>query len=187
MQHRRCPLLSCTDLKRNSITMSDSLRTTIHNTAQAIGEQLQFMQATISTAESCTGGMLASSLCAVAGASGWFDTGIIAYTYESKQKHLGIAPDILNQGLVTQATAEAMATNICKISETSYALSTTGVCGPSESEGYPPCHVWIAIVTPSGIQSRLIKSEDRGREENILTVTLAALELLLQHLTTPPS
>lgn len=165
--------------------MSDHLRTTIHDTARTIGEKLQLMQAKVSTAESCTGGVVASSLCSVAGASGWFDTGIVAYTYESKKDRLGISSDILDQGLVTQATAETMATNIRNISRTDYAISTTGVCGPSESEGHSPCHAWIAIATPSGVKSRLIESEDRGREENILTVTLTALEFLLHHLTHP--
>lgn len=164
-------------------TMSDLLKTAIYETARNVGEELQRMQAKVSTAESCTGGVVASSLCAVAGASGWFDTGVVAYTYESKKNRLGIPSGILDQGLVTQATAEAMATNICKISGTDYAISTTGVCGPSESEGYSPCHAWIAIATPSGVKSRLVESEDRGREENILTVTLTALEFLLHHLT----
>ena len=166
--------------------MSDHLRKIICDTAHTIGEKLQLMQAEISTAESCTGGVVASSLCAVAGASGWFDTGIIAYTYESKRNRLGIPTDILDQGLVTQATAEAMAIGIRKLSGTDYAISTTGVCGPSESEGYSPCHVWVAIATPSGVRSLLIESEDRGREENILTVTSAALEFLLNNLINPP-
>lgn len=162
--------------------MSDPLRESIHHTAEKIGERLLLKQSKVSTAESCTGGTVASSLCAVPGASQWFDTGIVAYTYESKSRQIGISKEILDKGLVTQATAEAMAKRMLRISGSDYVIATTGVCGPSESEGHAPCHVWVAIGLPTGAQSRLITAEDRGREGNILFVTMSALNFLLENL-----
>ncbi|MDO4695181.1 CinA family protein [Porphyromonas sp.] len=158
--------------------MSD-LRRNIYEIANAIAERLSSTASTISVAESCTGGAIASSLCAISGASGWFDTGIVAYTYESKKNQLNIPQSILDKGLVTRETAEAMAINVRSLSSTVFSIATTGVCGPTENEGHAPCYVWIAVASADGVYSYLYQSTDAGREQNILSTTEASLTLLL--------
>ena len=132
----------------------------------------------LATAESLTGGQIASALTAVPGASEWFHTGVVTYTKESKQKLLGIPSEILDKGLVTEVTARAMAGGVARLSGADYALSTTGVAGPSSSEGHPPLTVWIGLKTPLGTEARLIEAEDKGRVANQARAVLEALSLL---------
>lgn len=132
----------------------------------------------LATAESCTGGQVASALTSVPGASEWFHTGVVTYTVESKRKILSIDPQILSAGLVTEETAKAMAEGVAKLSGADYALSTTGVAGPSPSEGKDPLTVWIGIRTPLGTTAKLFQAKDKGRTENQTLATLEALTSL---------
>lgn len=132
----------------------------------------------IASAESCTGGRVASALTGVPGASEWFHTGVVSYTKESKRTVLGISTEILDPGLVTGATAKAMAEAVAKLTGADYTVSTTGSTGPSASEGHPPLTVWIGIRTPLGTSAKLITAEDRGRSSNQDRATLEALTLL---------
>lgn len=132
----------------------------------------------IASAESCTGGRVASALTGVPGASEWFHTGVVTYTKESKRAVLGISPKILDQGLVTEATAKAMAEAVARLTGADYAVSTTGSAGPSASEGHPPLTVWIGVRTPLGTSAKLIERDDKGRQANQDTATIEALTLL---------
>lgn len=156
------------------------LREYIAETAVKISHKLGRSGRRMATAESCTGGRVAASLCSVAGASAWFDTGVVAYTYESKREILGVPQEVLDLGLVSELTAKTMAKRIQHLRDCDYAVSTTGVCGPSYSEGHAPCYVWIAVASPDGIETRLVSEEDQGRESNVLAATASALELLLE-------
>ncbi|MDO5036483.1 MAG: CinA family protein [Porphyromonas sp.] len=133
----------------------------------------------LATAESCTGGLLAHQLTSVPGASEWYHTGVVAYTEESKRQLLGLTDEELRGGLVTRDCAEAMARRVAALSGADYAISTTGVCGPAVSEGYPPCTAWIGVATPTGVFSTLYTSEDMGRSRNKELVAYAALDFFL--------
>ena len=99
---------------------------------------------TIATAESCTGGLLASRLTDFAGASNYFKGGVVAYTNEIKKSVLKV--ETLDEfGAVSSQTALEMAKNVREIFKSTYGLSTTGVAGPSTSEGKPVGTVFIAI------------------------------------------
>ena len=132
----------------------------------------------IASVESCTGGRIASALTGVPGASEWFHTGVVTYTKESKRRVLGIPPEILDRGLVTEATAVAMAEAVARLTGADYAVATTGSTGPSASEGQAPLTVWIGIRTPLGTSAKLIRAADRGRSSNQDRATLEALTLL---------
>lgn len=86
---------------------------------------------TISTAESCTGGLLSGKLTDVEGASDVFKLGLITYSNESKQKLLGVQRNTLEKyGAVSHQTAEEMAHNVRKIANTDFGISITGIAGP---------------------------------------------------------
>ncbi|MDO5016774.1 MAG: CinA family protein [Porphyromonas sp.] len=144
-----------------------------------IAALLRGERATVATAESCTGGRIASFLTSVAGASEWYNGGIVAYTKMAKQEVLGVPAVELADGLITERCAKAMATAAADRLDSNYAVATTGVCGPTPSEGHRPCTAWIAVRSPKGIETRLFRMEDLGRQANIETVSRVALQMLL--------
>ncbi len=101
---------------------------------------------TVATAESCTGGLLASHLTDFAGASNYVKGGVVAYTNEIKKSVLRVKAETLeNFGAVSSQTALEMATNVREIFKATFGLSTTGVAGPSTSEGKAVGTVFVAI------------------------------------------
>lgn len=147
-----------------------------------IAAQLIGLKAQMASAESCTGGLIATSCTALSGASEWFDTGVVTYTRQSKKGVLGLLERDIRDGLVTESTAISMCEHVAEISRSDFAVSTTGVAGPSESEGYKPCAAWIAAHTPMGTVSRWIEHEDEGREANRAHIALEALTLLSEEI-----
>jgi nicotinamide-nucleotide amidase len=100
---------------------------------------------TISTAESCTWGLIADRITNIPGSSGYFERGMITYSNDSKTGELGIPPGLIIQhGAVSREVAEAMASGIRKISGSDIGLSTTGIAGPSGGTSEKPVGlVWI--------------------------------------------
>ena len=101
------------------------------------------MHATLSVAESCTGGMLGERITAVPGSSDYFVGGFITYTNAMKMDLLGVSPEMLREhGAVSKETAEAMAMGARRRTGSTYALSVTGVAGPDPVTKRPrraPC------------------------------------------------
>lgn len=86
----------------------------------------------ISTAESCTGGMVASALTDLAGSSAWFDRGFVTYSNEAKCDSLGIDMQLIQtQGAVSEEVARAMAIGTITHSQADVSLSISGVAGPT--------------------------------------------------------
>jgi len=101
----------------------------------------------IATAESCTGGLIASRLTDISGASNYFKGGVIAYTNEIKKSILRVKSETLEKfGAVSSQTAMEMASNVRKIFSATIGLSSTGVAGPLTSENKPVGLVYVAIV-----------------------------------------
>jgi nicotinamide-nucleotide amidase len=98
---------------------------------------------TVATAESCTGGLLASLLTDIEGASHGFDRGFVTYEDKAKQELLGLTPEMTERnGAVTAAVARAMAEGALQNSHADIALSVTGFAGPAgpgEEEGLVHC------------------------------------------------
>ena len=102
---------------------------------------------TVATAESCTGGLLASRLTDVSGSSDYVKGGVVAYCNEIKRDILHVKSETLEKfGAVSRQTAEQMATNVRTIFNATIGLSTTGVAGPLSSEGKPVGLVYVAAV-----------------------------------------
>ena len=104
---------------------------------------------TLSVAESCSSGLIASELTSIAGSSSYFRGGIIAYNDEIKVNILGINNDtIIKESSVSTIVAELMAKNVAKKFKTDFAISTTGYASPSSQNTSPVGTVFIAVKTP---------------------------------------
>jgi nicotinamide-nucleotide amidase len=103
---------------------------------------------TISTAESLTGGGLASAITDVAGSSKVFLGGIVSYSDSSKTKFLAVAKRILTKHTaVSEEVAKLMVESVRAQFKSDYAISTTGVAGPGKAYGQKAGTVWIAIAS----------------------------------------
>ena len=134
---------------------------------------------TISLAESCTGGLLASKLAAIPGISSVFDRGVVSYSNQSKVDHLGVSPETLNSyGAVSRETALEMAQGIRKVSGTDIGLSITGIAGPDGgTEEKPVGLVYIAIADKAGVLCKELRLwGERNRIRNV--ATLHALDII---------
>lgn len=137
---------------------------------------------TIATAESCTGGLLASRLTDFAGASAYVKGGVVAYTNEIKISVLNVKRETIEQfGAVSEQTALEMATNVRKIFSATIGLSTTGVAGPSQSENKPVGLVYVAAV---GEDFSIVKEFHftGTRSEIKAQASDAAFEILMERL-----
>ena len=104
----------------------------------------------ITVAESCTGGLLASTLTDIAGASDWFDQSWVTYANDAKTRVLGVTPDTLERkGAVSAEVAIQMASGALARSTADIALSVTGIAGPGGgSEEKPVGTVYMAWQFP---------------------------------------
>uniref|UniRef100_UPI004055CD92 CinA family protein n=1 Tax=Agathobacter sp. TaxID=2021311 RepID=UPI004055CD92 len=94
--------------------------------------QLSEKNAKLAVAESCTGGMVASYVCDIAGISAYFEEGYVVYSVDAKVKNLGIARELIETyGVVSTQTAEAMAVGAAEAANADCAVATTGVAGPA--------------------------------------------------------
>ena len=138
---------------------------------------------TISTAESCTGGLIANSLTNISGSSDYFDRGIVSYSNGSKIELLEISEDMLKKyGAVSEQVAKAMAEGIRKISNVDIGLSTTGIAGPTGGTKEKPVGlVYIAIATSKNTEiKKFIFSGDRMQNKE--DTCNAALEIILEYI-----
>lgn len=105
---------------------------------------------TLATAESCTGGVIASRFTALPGASAYFRCGVVAYSNEAKADVLGVhAADIARYGAVSEQVARQMAEGARRIAHADFAVATTGIAGPTGGSPEKPVGtVWIAVATP---------------------------------------
>jgi nicotinamide-nucleotide amidase len=112
----------------------------------AVGTLLAERGLTLAVAESLTGGLVASRVVNVAGASAWFRGGVVAYDEEVKVALLGVAPG----PVVSARCAQEMAVGVARALGADVGLSTTGVAGPDPLEGHPPGTVFIGLHLPAG-------------------------------------
>jgi nicotinamide-nucleotide amidase len=111
---------------------------------------------TITTAESCTGGLIAASITEVPGASNVFEAGFVTYSNKMKQEMLGVSGEALeSHGAVSEPVVRQMANNALAKTEANYAVAVSGVAGPDGgSEEKPVGTVWLAWGSPGNIKSR---------------------------------
>jgi competence/damage-inducible protein CinA C-terminal domain len=139
---------------------------------------------TLSTAESCTGGLLSEKITSVPGASEVFKFGAITYSNESKENILGVSSEIIRKhGAVSEETAREMAMNVKNISKTDYGLSITGIAGPSGGTIEKPVGlVYIGLAYKDEIYVKKLISNG-NRDKVRLNSAMHALDMLRRHLT----
>ncbi|HDR91199.1 MAG TPA: nicotinamide-nucleotide amidohydrolase family protein [candidate division Zixibacteria bacterium] len=144
-----------------------------------IGKILESKGKTLACAESCTGGLLASRIVDVSGASGWFMGSAVTYSNEAKAQILGVSrDDIACYGAVSPQVAAQMAEGAAKIYGADYAMSTTGIAGPSGGTPEKPVGtVFYALRTPDRILVRKNRFT-RGREDHRWRTSQAVLVML---------
>ena len=148
----------------------------VHNTLIERGK-------TLAVAESCTGGAIASKFTAMAGASTYFMAGVVSYSNESKRDILGVnMDDIIRYGAVSEQVAVQMAEGVRKVTQSHYAISTTGIAGPTGGSAEKPVGtVWIGIATPTR-SFAVLKNCGTDRSQIIQRATAYAIRLLLDEL-----
>lgn len=125
---------------------------------EAVGQLLLERAATVATAESCTGGLLAQLLTNVSGSSGYFLRGWVTYANQAKVEELGVPVELLEaHGAVSEPVVQAMAEGARRIAGTTYALAITGVAGPTGGTPEKPVGtVWLGLAGPAGTRTRKI-------------------------------
>ncbi|MBC7586953.1 MAG: CinA family nicotinamide mononucleotide deamidase-related protein [Chitinophagaceae bacterium] len=114
---------------------------------QVVAQLLQSKNKTLATAESCTGGHIASLFTQHAGASSFFTGTVVCYDNRIKTTLLGVPKEILTTvGAVSKETVELMATNIIQLMQTDYSIAVSGIMGPGGATDEKPVGlVWIAV------------------------------------------
>ena len=131
---------------------------------EIVGRLLTASGKTLSLAESCTGGLIAQRLTEISGSSKYFIEGVVAYANEAKIRSLNVAPEIIEKhGAVSAPVAEAMAAGIRARTQTDYAVSVTGIAGPTGgSEEKPVGLVFIGYADANETRSlKIILPGDR--------------------------
>ncbi len=129
----------------------------------------------LSTAESCTGGLISHYITSVAGSGTYFIGGIDSYSEETKKKVLGISPDtIAAHGVVSKETAREMAEKVLEISGADYSVSSTGNLGPDVLEEKEKGLVYIAASGKGSTISKELHLKG-NREANKEDAVFAAL------------
>ena len=150
-----------------------------------LGEKLISKNITISTAESCTGGLLGKRLTNSSGSSKYFCGGITAYNNELKTDLLGVSSNTLKTyGAVSNQTALEMAQGIRKKTKTDIGISTTGISGPDGgSLSKPVGLVYIGIVTPeiSKVKKYVFQVKRHIHREMTTTAALNITRLCLEN------
>ncbi|WP_417614167.1 CinA family protein [Oceanisphaera sp.] len=154
--------------------------------AQQLGEILLARNMTITTAESCTGGGIASAITDIAGSSAWFERGFVTYSNGAKRDMLGVDAGVIDRdGAVSQAVVIAMAKGACAQNGDSLAVAVSGVAGPGGGSPEKPVGtVWLAcyLATEDKTHTRLLQlTGDRlaVRQQTIVAALEDCLALLV--------
>lgn len=150
---------------------------------EVLGKILKQNNKTISTAESCTGGAIASLITSVPGSSDYFEGSVVSYSNEIKQNLLGVKKDTLDaHGAVSEETAREMLSGVLDKMQTDYGIAVTGIMGPGGgSDDKPVGTVWVAV----GNKEKQLVQEFKqrfAREKNIEVTSVMALNLMRRFL-----
>jgi nicotinamide-nucleotide amidase len=160
-----------------------TLRSSIDKTAYSIVKLLVKKGLKLSSAESCTGGLISAAITGISGSSEVFDEGVCTYANSAKMKYLGVPAETLEKyGAVSEQTAVAMAKGMAKQAGSDISVSVTGIAGPSGgTEEKPVGTVYVGLCINGQAQARLVytdplESDGNAREFIRLSTVLAALE-----------
>ena len=151
--------------------------------AETTIELLKKHNLTVATAESCTGGMLASYITSVSGVSDIFEMGVTSYSCRIKNKILGVDNETLQKyGAVSKETATEMAVNVRNLANSDIGVSVTGAAGPSGTEGHPAGYVFIALSAKNDLKVELLNIEPKSRNYVREQAVSAAFSLIKQYI-----
>ncbi|HVP87614.1 MAG TPA: CinA family protein [Casimicrobiaceae bacterium] len=147
--------------------------------AVALGRAAMAKRVMIATAESCTGGLLAGAITAVAGSSDWFERGFVTYSNASKIEQLTVPMQLIERfGAVSEEVARAMVEGALRASAAQWAIAVTGIAGPSGGTAEKPVGtVYFAWAGPGGTASerRLIRGDRASIRRDSVGVALQGL------------
>jgi nicotinamide-nucleotide amidase len=128
-----------------------------------LGKALKTKGLQLALAESCTGGMIAQAITAIAGSSGWFDRGFVTYSNEAKMEMLGVPETLIHtHGAVSEQVAQAMAVGALQHSLANISASVTGIAGPSGGSVLKPvgmvCFGWAINLNNAQPEKLLVET-----------------------------
>lgn len=151
--------------------------------AEQILELAREKKATVTTAESCTGGKVAAALTDVAGASDIFQRGFVTYSNSAKTEMLGVRPETLSaHGAVSEEVVREMALGARAAAQADVAVAISGIAGPGGSEFKPEGRVCYGLATPRGVTVETVEHGALGRAAVRTAATDHALRLILSAL-----
>jgi len=167
---------------RTNLSAAQLSEATILGLSERLGDVLRQQGWMLGTAESCTGGLLAGAVTAVAGSSEWFERGFVTYSNDAKVTELEVSPETLHHfGAVSEPIALEMANGVLlAVPNAHVAMSTTGIAGPGGATPGKPVGMvcfGFAMRVGDGISSRAVThvfQGDRGQ------VRQAAVEFALR-------
>jgi len=152
--------------------------------AAQVGVALREHGMMLATAESCTGGGVASAVTEIAGSSAWFERGFVTYTNQSKFEMLGVTLDTLARfGAVSEATVREMVAGALDHSQAQVALAVSGIAGPSGGSAEKPVGmVWFSWGIKNGVcvarMHRLVGNRAEIRVQAVYIALQGVIELL---------
>lgn len=151
-----------------------------------INEILWRNHKTLSTAESCTAGRIASVITAVPGSSNYYRGGLVCYADDVKVNLLKVSSTTIEeQTAVCEDVVRQMVIGANELFHTDYAVAISGFAGPGGPDGGKSGvivgTIWIAVGNSDKIETMMIE-EDNGRDKNLISATKAAMHMLLEHL-----
>jgi len=153
----------------------------LNNKSKKIVSLLNKKKLKIAFAESCTGGLLSSTITSVSGSSKVFTLGLIAYSNQSKIKVLKVPKNIIRKyGSVSEPVCLAMVKNLSKISKTNISVSITGIAGPSGGTKIKPVGlVYVGIKKGNRAEVKKYLFKNKGRSYIQKAAVNESLELIL--------
>lgn len=145
---------------------------------EAVHNKLSSQKKTLALAESMTGGALSARLTALPGSSAYYLGGIVCYSNEAKVKLLGVPKGLIeSEGAVSESVAKALCLGAKEKFSSDYALSVTGIAGPSGgSELKPVGLVWCGLATPNGVKTWKLE----GKSNRALIIERSVNSLLAE-------
>ena len=173
------------ELRNGNIPLEPAeIRGYIDKTARNVVQCLFDEKLSLSTAESCTGGLISSAITSVPGASGVFECGIVSYSERIKEELLGVPHKVISEnGVVSAETALAMAEGVKKLSGSDFSIAVTGLAGPASADDTLPVGtIYISLAYRDRIITENLRLYELGgfdREMNRLLTAAFALEAAL--------
>jgi nicotinamide-nucleotide amidase len=156
----------------------------ILDTAKGLLDACRARGVLLATAESCTGGLIAAGLTAIAGSSDVVDRGFVTYSNEAKADLVGVPPELIAaRGAVSEEVARAMAEGALARSKATMAVAVTGVAGPGGGTAAKPVGlVWFGLArrgTPTLTESRVFPGDRASVREATVRHALALIRAAL--------